>query len=81
MGLEVKKCSSCRAEIIWATTENGKRMPLDAVPVRLKPGMYVLRGTGSVPQAVTLGKHLDTEPLFMNHWATCPNASSHRGSS
>ncbi len=27
------RCRSCNAELIWATTEKGKQIPLDAEPV------------------------------------------------
>lgn len=32
MSTSKQYCRSCSAEIIWAVTENGKRMPVDALP-------------------------------------------------
>ena len=32
MSPHVRHCRSCGAEIIWSWTENGKRMPVDAMP-------------------------------------------------
>ena len=32
MSPETNHCRSCGAPIIWAVTENGKRMPVDATP-------------------------------------------------
>lgn len=80
MTLTVKTCASCGAEIIWAETENGKRMPLDAAPVAAQAGAFVLVGHPNAPQAVSLSKHLDSIPLFVSHFSTCPNAPSHRKS-
>lgn len=64
-------CRSCGAEILWAVTANGKRMPLDAQPV---PGLFAIRDLpGHDPEA--------TSPpisVYRSHFATCPNADQHR---
>lgn len=83
-------CKSCDAQIVWAVTENGRRMPVDADPV--PAGTILLRhlNVGEPPvahvttkteraeletQAVNRG---DTFRLFVSHFATCPNATTHR---
>lgn len=71
-------CSSCGAAIEWATTENGKRMPVDAKPLTLPlPGVFRLRWTpgNPVPLAVSVKRE---EGFYNSHFATCPNAASHR---
>lgn len=63
------KCKSCGAEIIWTTSPKGKAMPLDA-----KPEKRILlreRIDGHEPTAIIC----DT---YVSHFATCPNAASHR---
>jgi len=71
------KCNSCDAPIIWALTENGKRMPVDAEPVR--DGNIVLEHHGQRVTAIVRDAMLPgLEPLYKSHFATCPNASTHR---
>lgn len=65
----MSNCRSCHAEIIWAKTESGKAMPLDAKPEKrfiLFPGP-----DGNEDEAVAV----DT---YVSHFATCPNANQHR---
>lgn len=72
-------CKSCGAEIIWALTENGKRIPLDAEPIAPTPGRFLLSNDDPpVATAITIAK----TPLrqYVSHFATCPNADSHRKS-
>lgn len=85
-------CSSCSAPIVWTTTENGKRMPVDAEPV--PAGTILLRhlevGKPPVAHVTTRAeraqldeqlKHRDptaTLLLFVSHFASCPNAETHR---
>lgn len=80
----VDKCSSCQAPIIWSTTRNGKRMPVDAEPVPLEGG------GGNI----TLGDLRDGSPLatvhgnpaslfgatrvYRSHFVTCPFRERHR---
>lgn len=69
----MSRCRSCAAEIIWAHTEKGKRIPLDAEPVEggnieLRDGIATIYG-----QAI-----FGTEALYVSHFATCPDAAEHR---
>ena len=72
-------CSSCGAPIRWAVSDKtGKRMPLDREPVV----------TGNVrvidERAYVLNQHERNVAndqgvaLYVNHFATCPNARKHR---
>jgi hypothetical protein len=74
----MSRCRSCQAEIVWAVTDTGKRMPLDAEPVSAahRPsGLFVLDEGGEHPLAFTLAAG---QPLYRSHFATCPNADQHR---
>lgn len=67
-------CRSCGAEILWAVTENGKRIPLDADPSIVKtPGAFELRGDDP-PLAIAAR----SRRVFVSHFATCPHAAQHR---
>lgn len=73
MGTTTTQCRSCGADIVWAKTESGARMPLNASPTRgfqLQEGRFVEAG-----QAPILGP-LTT--VYVSHFATCPNAAEHR---
>lgn len=68
-------CRSCAAQIYWVVTEHGKKMPVDAKPVEngniifVNKQAHVLRAGEQVEQGVH---------RWISHYATCPQASSHR---
>lgn len=78
------RCSACRAPIVWATTVNGKAMPVDLEPaengnVRLEaiPG-----STGAIAR-VLAGATLEAsraagEELRTSHHYTCPHGPAFR---
>lgn len=66
-------CRSCGAPIIWAITENGKRMPLDAEPAERPTGVFRLEPSGD-----DLIARRPIEQVYISHFATCPNADQHR---
>lgn len=86
------ECRSCHAEIIWAHTAAGRRMPVDAKPLDREPpndgGVFVLlRTNGEAPLALPLvgltALSLESAtrakvPLFVSHFSTCPNADEWR---
>lgn len=67
-------CRSCNAEIIWAVTDSGKRMPLDAEPAERPTGLFTL-DTSCDPPHATSAAH---QPVYLSHFVTCPNADQHR---
>lgn len=79
---QVPRCRSCGVLILWATTEAGKRMPVDAEPSLMGNLWLDYAGDGSDPVArpVTLeNAHLEeTETRFVSHFATCPEAGEWR---
>lgn len=83
----VTACASakCGAPIVWARTEKGKNMPVDAEPTAA--GRYRLEDRGgdqpvavythpiSLAQAEAAGK---TVVVHSAHWATCPSERQFR---
>jgi hypothetical protein len=78
----VTTCRSCGAEIIWARTERGSRMPMDARRVMGNDkNLFVLRDHHSPegPLAIAAwGLDWRSDPHYRSHFATCPNADQHR---
>jgi len=67
------RCRSCGALILWARTEAGRRIPLDAYP----------HPVGNLVLDVRAGRvrvaDLRTDDVrYLSHFATCPHASEHR---
>jgi hypothetical protein len=70
------KCRSCGAEVVWAVTNAGKRMPVDAKPVA--DGNLLLTQPaqpGVPPVAIVVGKGKGTHA---SHFVTCPNSRTWR---
>jgi hypothetical protein len=70
------QCRSCSAEVIWAKSERGNWIPLNAAAVHpAGQGHFVLRGdvAVAVPSLV-----FEDEPHYVSHFSTCPNAEQHR---
>lgn len=76
-GPRTNPCSSCGAEIFFAYTEAGAKMPLDAAPIA-EPvaGAYRLEGHNAIAAAPLLEDH--SGPWYMTHFATCPTAGLHK---
>lgn len=83
--MTVDECRSCKAKIVWAVTEQGKSMPVDAEPVEGgnvyfvgSPGSLVVRVL-SDPQP-TLDEQTDSADglRYLSHFATCPQADRWR---
>lgn len=75
------KCSSCPASVIWAETEKGRPIPVDAKPVANGNIYLVHRGPRKAPLAVHAKfDRIDGQkiPKYRAHFASCPNASRHR---
>ncbi|MBO5841050.1 MAG: hypothetical protein J6Q86_06490 [Methanobrevibacter sp.] len=81
--MNVEKCRSCGADIVWIKMASGKKMPCDAgmisfdiahpgdkdAQVYVTPGGKVARGYFN-PAGGGVG--------YISHFATCPNAGKHR---
>lgn len=67
-----KKCASCGAPIEWATTEKGKRIPLDE-------GEFADGNLALVGGLVRAWRPVDTHlPRRRSHFASCGQASMWR---
>jgi hypothetical protein len=75
-------CRSCGAEIRWERTAAGKAIPLDPAPV--SEGNIDVVWTGGSEVAAVLGPddalaaQAAGHRLYLTHFATCPNAATHR---
>lgn len=65
-------CGSCPAEIVWAETERGRRIPLDARPVA-DGNLALVDGV-----ALAATKAPSDAPRYRSHFVSCPNAERHR---
>lgn len=75
-------CRSCDARIRWEHTVTGKLIPLDA---EARPDGNIRVGlVGGLEVAILLADPAERAaaqvagPVYVSHFATCPNASSHR---
>ena len=70
-------CRSCGVKVLWARTEHGRKMPLDAEPIvdaRWEDGpTFVLRElqTDRLPLAISAWGLEGTEPHYRAHFDTC----------
>jgi hypothetical protein len=73
-------CNYCRAEILWLTTTNGKRMPVDARP-DLERGNVLRQGdrAGVLGKSQAAAARAQGTPLRTHHALTCPYASAWSG--
>jgi hypothetical protein len=67
--ISVQRCKSCKAEILWATTMRGSRIPLDADH---RPG-FVMTG-----DKIDGAPQVEQKRVYTTHFATCPHAQQHR---
>lgn len=91
MKLPKAKCRSCGAPILWARMEgSGKAIPLDESPAKdgnlwasQKPGPKGIELTArAAPKPGSEKSPVDAERRrWRSHFASCPNASQHRGRS
>lgn len=73
------RCGSCTAAIVWATTDNGRAMPLNALPDP-EGNVAVRRENGDLHARVLKAGETAApwERLGTSHHATCPSADLHR---
>jgi len=78
----ISRCRSCSAEIVWAETTGGERMPLDVRPAA--GGNVRLVDDNGTRRAHVVGSTIDLfDPdddgtRFMPHFVSCPDAGSWR---
>lgn len=76
---ESSACRSCKQEIVWGTTPAGKRIPLDAKPVKRviltdqgMHGMFMLEDVEHVAHPNVVARIVDT---FTPHHAPWPRTT------
>lgn len=85
------RCKSCPDDVTWVVmARTGKRAPLNAEPDPERGNVLIANADDAeifkvdVGQAITLAGDALTEErasgrdLYLNHFATCPAARSHR---
>lgn len=89
MELKITQCRSCGANIVFITTENGRKMPCNADAVEYQDNIKgkdtivtesgkVIKGTIIKPsQGGGLVPIVDGKG-YVSHFATCPFAGQHR---
>ncbi|MCC6671074.1 MAG: hypothetical protein IT458_08435 [Planctomycetes bacterium] len=76
--MKISRCKGCGRGIVWATKEDGGKVPLDAsAPVYAvtEVGDEIAGGAEAVVLAKRAERHL------VSHFATCPQASEFSGRS
>ena len=77
MSQYIQRCEGCHRPIFWRFTPNGKRMPLDLLPLgAYAPGAQVLIDNTHCETATPL-LHAGQD-MYMSHFATCPAADDFR---
>jgi hypothetical protein len=79
--MNVTRCQSCAARIVWTVTERGKRMPVDAEPhpagnITLIP----LPDGGVTAHVLQKFESAGSAARYRSHFVTCVNASDWRRS-
>lgn len=69
------KCKSCGAPIVWARSEKGTPMPIDAQKSLFGNIELSWFGRGEPPTATIVAPGSGS---YVSHFATCPKASAHR---
>jgi hypothetical protein len=82
------RCDSCGAPVIRATTVNGREgTPIDAAPDAERGNLFLLWRPGNQPLALAVsslnakGREAvgrEGVPLYLSHFATCPDAEKWR---
>lgn len=81
--MDTTPCRSCGAPVYWALTREGRRMPIDAEPVATGNVLLTLRRSTGALTCTVLGAGVLVEiesgrRRYTSHYATCPQAASHR---
>lgn len=72
------RCRSCHAEIVWAITTGGRRIPIDPgsvgngnIALELIDGVLIATFSSAAPASAP-------SLLYVSHFVSCPGAAQHR---
>lgn len=77
----LRHCRACQAAIYWATTKNGKRIPIDVGPTPDGNIILAANPSGGVKAHVLSKGDAPPDPArnrYKSHFATCPKADYFR---
>ena len=77
----VARCRSCGASVVWARTQYGRWMPVDAFPATEGNVSIERQSDGALIAGVRAQTWFTLRPdvpRFTSHFATCPQAGQHR---
>ncbi|MDF3309787.1 hypothetical protein P3H15_32735 [Rhodococcus sp. T2V] len=79
----IQQCRSCREPIVWTVTKHsGKRLPVNPEPTEKGDVLVEHRGSvlysGIVLAAYREQQLKDGNPLYLSHFATCPQSAQWR---
>lgn len=77
--MRISACRSCSAPILWVEMPSGKMNPLDVYPQ--PTGDWAIDDRSTPPKAGRIVRDPNAaEPVlgYVSHFATCPNAKTHR---
>ncbi|MET9303213.1 hypothetical protein ABZX66_28220 [Micromonospora aurantiaca] len=78
MDYPTEKCRTCPATVIWAVTERGKTMPVDAEPTA-GGNVQLVEQYGQLTAVVVPAKRaFGRKDLRTSHFVTCPQADQWR---
>lgn len=69
------RCKSCGAQVVWAVTSTGKRMPVDVEPAAMGNVLLEARTVGAPLAVVWAGPVAGGR---LSHFSTCPDAKVYR---
>lgn len=80
MSPRLEKCSSCSSLVFFATSERGRPIPMNPLPVQ--DGNMALRWADGILLMARVLSESEREgydgPLYVTHFLTCPFAGHHR---
>jgi hypothetical protein len=74
--MKINKCFGCGANIFFASTTNGKSIPIDELPC--EDGNLVIQKLDGEAFATMAKLMPNARVRYKSHFATCPNAANFR---
>ncbi len=75
--MPVVQCRWCGADIFFAETEKGRRIPVDPKPTAAGNLVLMHEGGRTLALSFSPASHAGRD-RYISHFATCPHAGEHR---